>query len=211
MSIVSAAGQHGPGDARQFVGDGDNHFVARSSLTQPVHPLPQSCGVVLDAKQHRAGTMDQHTTQIDIAAFTYAEQLLLASRGVLPWHDTQPSCEVTSPTKGCTVVNGRGCGAGDQRPKAGNLAQSPAALILVADALNLVRNRLDVDLRLLPLLPEPIQQPAQTRGQVLLGIFHNAGQILAQVSGLCWKGDATLQQKAADLVDQCRATLHHSI
>jgi hypothetical protein len=31
------------------------------------------------------------------------------------------------------------------------------------------------------------------------------------VNGLCRKSDATLQQKATDLVDQCRATLHQSI
>ena len=56
MTIASAAGQHSPGDARQFVGDDDHHFVACSSLTQPVYPLSQSRSVVLDAKQrgHRA-------------------------------------------------------------------------------------------------------------------------------------------------------------
>jgi hypothetical protein len=51
MSIVFAARQHGPGDARQFVGDCDHNFVARSTLRQPVHPLPEPSGVVLDAKQ----------------------------------------------------------------------------------------------------------------------------------------------------------------
>jgi len=32
-------------------------------------PLPESCRVVLDAEQHRAGTVDQHATQIDVTAF----------------------------------------------------------------------------------------------------------------------------------------------
>jgi hypothetical protein len=31
------------------------------------------------------------------------------------------------------------------------------------------------------------------------------------VNGLCGKGDATLQQKESDLIDQCRAPLHQSI
>jgi hypothetical protein len=39
MSIVSAAGQHGPGDAGYLLAMGDDHFVAWSSLIQPVHPL----------------------------------------------------------------------------------------------------------------------------------------------------------------------------
>jgi hypothetical protein len=73
MAIVPAAGQHRPGDASQFVGDGDHHFVAWSSLTQPMHPLSQSRRVVLDAKQHSAGPVNQHATQIDVAAFAHAE------------------------------------------------------------------------------------------------------------------------------------------
>jgi hypothetical protein len=78
MSIVFAAGQHGPGHARQFVGDGDHDLVARSPLTQSVYPLPESSAVVLDTKEHGSGTMDQHATQIHIAALAPAEQLLLA-------------------------------------------------------------------------------------------------------------------------------------
>jgi hypothetical protein len=55
-------------------------------------------------------------------------------------------------------------------------------------------NGLDIDLGLLPLLPQSIQQPAQAWGQVLLGIFNNAGEVLTQVVGLCGKGDVTLKE-----------------
>jgi len=58
MSILFAAGQHSPGHASQLVRDRDHDFVARSTLSQPVHPLPESSGVVLNAKQYRAGTVD---------------------------------------------------------------------------------------------------------------------------------------------------------
>ena len=40
-----------------------------------------------------------------------------------------------------------------------------------------------------------IQKPAQPRGQVLLAIFHNRGQVLAQVNGLHREGDAALQPR----------------
>jgi len=33
-----------------------------------MHPLPESSGVVLDAKQYRPSTVDQHATQINVAA-----------------------------------------------------------------------------------------------------------------------------------------------
>src|SRR5689334_10469545 len=121
MAIVFAAGQHGPGDARQFVGDGDNHFVAWSSLTQPVHPLSQSRSVVLDAKQHSAGSADQHATQIDIAAFADAEQSLLSASGVLP--STPPSQAAKSrPRRNAAPLPMAATIGGDERAKAGNLA-----------------------------------------------------------------------------------------
>jgi hypothetical protein len=47
--------------------------------------------------------------------------------------------------------------------------------------------------------------------QVLLSIFHHRGEIFAQVNRPRRKGDATLQQKATDLVEQCGATLDESI
>src|ERR1019366_6824815 len=62
MSILFTAGQHSPGHASQLVRDRDHDFVARSTLSQPMHPLPESSCVVLNAKQYRAGTVDQHTT-----------------------------------------------------------------------------------------------------------------------------------------------------
>jgi len=87
---VFAAGQYGPGDASQFVGDSYDDFVARGTLSQSVHLLPESPAVVLDAKSHGAGTVDQHATQIDVAALANAEQFLLASGRVLSWHDANP-------------------------------------------------------------------------------------------------------------------------
>src|SRR6202035_4669291 len=109
----------------------------------------------------------------DVATLADAEQPLLAPGGVLPWHHANPGREVTSPAKSSSVADGgHGCG-GDQWAKTGNLAQPPATRIVATNALDLVCDRLNVYLHLLPLLPQPIQQPAQARGQVLLGTFNN--------------------------------------
>jgi hypothetical protein len=161
MSIVFAAGQHGPGDARQLVGNCYHDFVAGSTLGQPMHPLPESCRVVLHAKQDRAGTVDQHAPQIHVAALADAVEFLFAPGGVLPRHNPNPGCEVPPAAKGSPVADGGYGGGGDQRTEAGDLAELPATRIFITDAFNLVRNGLDVDLCLLPLLPQPIQQPAQ--------------------------------------------------
>ena len=121
--IVFVARQHGPGNASQFVGDRDNDLVARSTLSESVHPLPESSGVVLDAKQYRTSPVDQHATQIDVATFADAEQLLLAPGGVLPWHDADPCREAASPAKGSPVTDGGHCCGRDQRAEAADLAK----------------------------------------------------------------------------------------
>jgi hypothetical protein len=72
-------------------------------------------------------------------------------------------------------------GGGDQRAKAGNLAQAPATRIILTNALDLVCDRLNIYLRLLPILPKPIQQPAQTRAQVLLTSSIAVGRFLRKV------------------------------
>src|SRR6516162_4297148 len=134
MAIVF--GQHRPGDARQLVGDGYDHLIAWSTLREPMHPLPEPSRVVFDAKQDGASAVDQHATQIDVSALADAIQSLFASSGVLPGHDAHPCCEVAPSAKGGAVADGgHGCG-GDQRPKTGNLTQTPAAHILITNALN---------------------------------------------------------------------------
>src|SRR5579864_6189050 len=116
-----------------------------------MHPLSESFGVVLDAKQDRTSTVDQHTAQIGVASLTHAEQLLLPSGGVLPRYDTKPSCEVPSSAKGRAIADGsHGCGR-DQRAEAGDLAKTPAKCILIADTLDRLCDRLNINLHLLPL------------------------------------------------------------
>lgn len=57
-AIILAAGQHSPGDARQLVGDGDDHFAARVHVEQAGAPIPEPSGGVLDAMQYLTGSMD---------------------------------------------------------------------------------------------------------------------------------------------------------
>src|SRR5579872_447805 len=163
MSIVFAAGQHGPGDARQFISDRHYDFVVWSTLRQPPHPLPESSGVVLDAEQDRTSTMDQHAAQINIAALADAVQLLLAPGRVLPGHNPNPGREVPPATKGRAIADGGHGGGRDQRTEAGDLAELSAADVIITYAFNLVADRLHIGLDLFPLLPHAMQQPAQTR------------------------------------------------
>src|SRR5215470_15986918 len=133
-----------------------------------MYPLAEACGVVPDAKQHGTSAVDEHASQIDIAALADAQPLLFAAGGVLPGYDPQPGGEVASAPKGRSIADSGHSGAGDQRAEAGNLPQPPAERILFADALDFLRDCLDVVIHLFPLQPQALEQPAQTRTQVLL-------------------------------------------
>ena len=107
MLIIFAAGQHGPGYARQFVGDCDHYFVTWCPLGKPVHPLPETSGVILDAKQYGPSTVDQHATQIGVASLADAIQLCVAAGRVLSRYEAEPGCEL-SPLVECGSVADRG-------------------------------------------------------------------------------------------------------
>src|SRR5215472_8708959 len=79
------------------------------------------------------------------------------------------------PTKSRAIADGGHSGGGDQRAEAWDLSESPAASVIITYTFNLVGDRPDVDLDLFPLLPHALQQPAQTRAQVSLGIFDHGG------------------------------------
>src|SRR5215467_1928144 len=119
--------------------------------------------------------MDQHPTQIYIAALADAVQFLLATSRVLSRHHPNPSGEIATATKSRAIADGGHSGGGDQRAEAWDLSESPAAGVIITYTFNLVGDRPDVDLDLFPLLPHALQQPAQTRAQVSLGIFDHGG------------------------------------
>jgi hypothetical protein len=56
-----------------------------------------------------------------------------------------------------------------------------------------------------------LQQPAQTRTQVLFGIFDHPQQVFAKLYRPHREGDAAFQQESPNLVDERRATLHQPI
>src|SRR5215472_7252048 len=130
---------------------------------------------------------------------------------MLPGHHPDPGCEVSSAAKGCPVADSSNRRAGDQRAEAGNLPQAPAKRILTANALDLVGNGFDIDIQLLPLLPETLQQPAPAWSQIVLGIFQHQRQVLAELDRSGGEGNTAFQQKSADLVDECGATLHQAV
>ena len=70
---------------------------------------------------------------------------------------------------------------------------------------------LDLVLNLFPLLPHAIQQPAQTRAQILFRISDDSGKALAQVDRLGRKRDAAFQQESTNLVDERGATLDQPV
>ena len=102
-----SARQHGPCDACQLVRHGDYDDVLGCSGIESIQPGSDGRSISLDAQHGSSCAMNQHLAQIDVPPLADAEQLRLASGGVLAWHDTKPCCEV-SPLAECRSVADRG-------------------------------------------------------------------------------------------------------
>src|ERR1700683_3694864 len=104
MLIPLATKQHRPGNACEFVGDGDDDLVARGSGFELMHPLSEAAGVVLDAIEHRTCTMDEHAAQIFVAPLADAQQSGLTASGALlgtrPSQAATVAVEASGPTPG---------------------------------------------------------------------------------------------------------------
>jgi hypothetical protein len=79
MLIPLATKQHRPGYTCELIGDGDDDLVAGGSGFELMHPSSETAGVILNAIEHRACTMDEHAAQIFVAALADAQQSSLAA------------------------------------------------------------------------------------------------------------------------------------
>src|SRR5450759_8586 len=155
--------------------------------------------------------MDEQPAQINVAAFADAEPLGLAASRVLSWDQAEPGGELASFAESGAVADRRHRCGRHQRPHSRYLAQPPASCILAGDRVDLVADAFDIGVQTLPLLPEMIEQAAQARREVLIGIFQDRGHLLAQLRRPFGEGNAALQQKTADLVDDRGAAVHKPV
>ena len=77
--------------------------------------------------------MDQDLAEIDVATLANAEQLRLASRRVLPWHQAKPRSKVSSLAKGSSVADSRDDGGGYDRADPEDLPDAGASRIRGGD------------------------------------------------------------------------------
>ncbi len=73
--------------------------------------------------------MDQNLAQIDVPPLADAEQLRLASGGILPWHETEPCCEVSPLTESSSVADSRDNGCCHDRSDAWDLTDASATRV----------------------------------------------------------------------------------
>jgi hypothetical protein len=96
------------------------------------------CSISLDPQHGSSCTMDQSLAQIDVAPLADAEQLRLASGGILPWHDTEPCSEVSRLTEGSSVADSRDDGCCHDRPDTWDLMNVSITRVCSGDPLNCV-------------------------------------------------------------------------
>src|ERR1700687_4236681 len=94
--ILSAVGQERPDDARVLVRERHRSDVGVSPRGQPRKPALGLIGMPFEMPQDGSCPMDQQRTQVHIAALADAEQLRLASGGVLARNQTDPRRELAT-------------------------------------------------------------------------------------------------------------------
>ena len=73
--------------------------------------------------------MDQKLAQILVPSLADAKQPRSATRGDLPWYQSQPGCKVATPCKGSCIPHCRGEGCCVQHPNTGDRCQATRAIV----------------------------------------------------------------------------------
>ncbi len=89
----------GPGDAGEFIGQGNGGDVDASSVFYLGDPLAQGIVVLVCGSDHGAGAMDEQASEIGVAPFSDAEQGGFAAGGMLSGHQPQRSGGMTAPAE----------------------------------------------------------------------------------------------------------------
>ena len=129
--------------------------------------------------------MDQDLAQIDVASLADAEQLRLASGGVLARYDTEPCCEVSSLAEGRAVADRGNNGGRHHGSDAWDLTDAGAARVCIGDTLQLFGKLLDLLLHGLPLTPQDIDGVAHLWCQVRVGVLEDVGHGGLSFAGVC--------------------------
>src|SRR5690606_7815066 len=98
---------------------------------------------------HRSGTVDQHGSQVRVAAFAHTQQRGLAAAGVLARHNAEPSCELAAVVEVPGIANaGYQCRRG-QWADARNLLQATTGIAGSVPGLDLRLDLFNLPLQLL--------------------------------------------------------------
>ena len=90
------APQHRPGDPGQLVGEGHDRDVAMGAAHEALRPSAERSVALRHIGQRRAGSMDQLSAQILVAALADPQELRLAAGGELLRNQTQPGSEIAA-------------------------------------------------------------------------------------------------------------------
>lgn len=157
-------------------------------------------------RPRRRCCMHQQATQIAVAVAGHPEQPGLAAAAVLARDQTQPSGKAAAVVEpGSTTAHRRHQGSGQHRFDAGNGHQPSAGIVPPRQRQDLLFQRGDRLVDRTPLRRQTLDQPAQHHAECIRMVLEQAGRRLLQGAPAKRHGDAALEQKAADLVNQRRA------
>ena len=137
--VVTASRKHGPGDARELVGERDRQQIAmREALGGSFDPRPQSphrCG--RPPHQDDVGGLNEQRPEVFVAALGDLAELGAIAGRLLLRYQTEPSAKIAALTEAAAVADRRHHGARDDRADTRNRHQALAAAIVLGEGLDL--------------------------------------------------------------------------
>ena len=170
-----------------------------------IQPGSDGGSISLDPQAQLLVRLDQDLAQIDVAALADAEQLRLASGGILSWHDSEPCCEVSPLMEGSSVADSRDDGCCYDRSDAWDLTDASAPRVCSGDPLQLRGEFFDLLFDCLPLTPQHVDEIAHLWCQVCFRVLEDVRHGGLQLRWRLRKHHPSFEQEGPQLVDDGRA------
>ena len=204
------AGQHGPSDARELVGQRHHRDIGVTPREQGRDPAAEAVRFTLDPPRHATGAMDQQVAQIGVAALADAEQPVMAAGGMLAGYQAEEGRQAPAITEQARVAaDGGEQGGGDQGADAGDGHQALGRFALAGEGGNLGVILGHPLVEVTQLVRQALEAGTEQRAEAILGVLQHRRQARPHLGTAMGDNEAVLREEATDLVDLGGELCHH--
>lgn len=201
--VLAAVTPHSPNNAGDFVGQGDRGLVHSSVLLHLQSPCPQPVGMLqpLRSDKHRARSVDEKRSQVDITSLADSPESSLRPAGVFLWSQAEEAREFAAGREAQDPANKGGEGGRRHQPDTRDRHQTLDNRHIGCESTQLLLGGSDALFELTDLQTGLSKSQAQGIGNGAVGVLDQGPDPGYDVVGADRQRQANLAQDAADGVD----------